>query len=186
MANIRKSKIKKIVYSSIFAALSAGISLFFSYLIPLGASAGLPLYAIPLIMASIILGPGYGFLVSFVADLAIGFMGPYGYMPLYMISTISWGVISGLFIKRKDKYNLFILLFSVFYSYLIASLGNSFANFIYFGKKTFFATLPIRLFNMLLFTPVITWLSHILITEIILKDSYLIGFRVKILHNEKS
>lgn len=186
MENIRKSKVKKITFAAMFATLSASISLFLSYLIPTGGSVGLPLYGIPLIMASIILGPSYGVLSAFVADLAIGFLGKYGYMPLYMISTLAWGTIPGLFISDIKKYNLFKVIFVTLYSYFVATLGNSIANYVYWGMKTTMATLPIRGFNMLIFTPVIAWITHLLLTNAVMKNKYLCGIRVRIVYGKKN
>lgn len=147
----------------------------------------MPLYAIPLIIASILFGPYLGFVVAFLADLGIGFLGPYGYMPLYAFSTIIWGILPGIFIRDIKKYNFIKLLVVIFYTYLMASIFNSLANYIYWGRKTFLLTLSIRVFNLFLFTPIITLITNNLITNIFPdRRKYLCGFRVNILEYDKN
>lgn len=169
------------------AAISVCISLFFAYIIPGGGSFGLPLYAIPLIIASILFGPYLGFIVGFLADLGIGILGPYGYMPLYGFSTITWAVVPGIFIKDYKKYTFLKLLIIIFYTYLMASLFNSFANYIYWGKKTFILTFTVRAFNIFLFTPVLTFLSNNIITSLLPnRKNYVCGIKVNILNYDKN
>lgn len=59
----------------------------------MGNTAGLPIYSIPLVIASLVLGPVYGLIVGITADIVMGLLGPYNYMPLFGISTVIWAVI---------------------------------------------------------------------------------------------
>lgn len=160
-------KLMKIILTTMFAALAAAVSLFFVYIVPSDGTFGLPLYAIPLMIGSLLLGPGYGTIAAFLADLAIGFLGKYGYMPLYVFSSLAWGFFAGLI---KNKYSTVKLLLITSISYLTATLANTLANFIYFGKKAAFASLPLRGISLVIFTPIITSVVHVLYLR--LKPNY--------------
>ncbi len=157
----------KIILTTMFAAIAAAVSLFFVYVVPSDGTFGLPFYAIPLMIGSLLLGPKYGLVAGFLADLAIGFLGKYGYMPLYTISSLSWSFFAGLI---KNKYKALKLLIMTFVSYLIATLGNTLANYIYFGKKAALGTLPLRVISLFIFTPIITSAVHVLYLR--LKPNY--------------
>ncbi len=140
-----EKNVLRIVLGAVFASLSVAINLMFYFLIPSNGTFGLPYYAIPLIIGGVLLGPIYGLLISAVADTAFGLV--VGYMPLYTISSLMWGILPGLLYKKDYKF--FHLTLVIVVSYLLATSANTFANFIYFGRKTALGTLPIRLLSLL-------------------------------------
>lgn len=162
---LMQKQLQKAVLGAILAAMAVGINLFFAYVIGGDGTFGLPIYSIPLIISSIYLGPLYGFLVGFVADLGIGFLGPFGYKPLFVLSTLSWSVIPGLFIRKK--YNLFKMIIAVFVAYVLATAGNTLALIVHYDSNTAISSLIYRIPSMLvLMTPLVT-LSHLIYKRIL-------------------
>lgn len=154
----------KIVLGSILTALSIGIRLFFDYLIPTGGNFGLPLYSIPLIIASLMLGPSYGILIGILADLG-NLMGPHSYLPLFGLSTLAWAVIPGI-IARKN-YNFLKIAIAIMISYLVASSLNTVAIIVYFNSKTALGSLAIRIPILLTSTPPLIYICHLIYTRIL-------------------
>ena len=101
---MKNNKLFPIILGSILTAAAVGIRLFFDYLFPTGGTFGLPIYSIPLVIASLILGPLYGLLAGITADLAMGLFGPYNYLPLFGISTIIWATIPGLLTRKNYSF----------------------------------------------------------------------------------
>lgn len=101
--NLRK-EVRFVSLASILTALSIGLDLLVKNVIPT-IDFGLPYYAIPLIIGSIVLGPVYGAIMGFTSDL-IGFVlaqrGSYAF--LFAFSAIAWGVIPGLLLKKDSKW----------------------------------------------------------------------------------
>ena len=127
-----------------FASLSVGINLMFHFVIPIKDTFGLPYYAIPLVIGGFALGPFYGLIIALVADTAYGIV--VGYMPLFTISSLFWGFVPALLIK--DDYKLSRLAVIIVVTYLLATISNTFAMYIYFGPKSALATLPLRLISL--------------------------------------
>ncbi|NLL69018.1 MAG: ECF transporter S component [Acholeplasmataceae bacterium] len=157
---MQKIQIKKIILGAILAAISAAIRLSSDYLFPSGGSFGLPLYSIPLVISSLYLGPWFSLIVGFVADLGIGFLGPYGYKPLFVISSLAWSFIPGL-IARKN-YNFGKMAIAIIISYLFASLGNTFAIWVHFGKGTAVGSLIVRLVMLISLSPFLIYINHVI------------------------
>ena len=162
---MEKNKTYKIIIGALLAAMSAAIRLFFDYLVPSGGTFGVPLYSIPLIISSLYLGPWYSLLVGFVADLGIGFLGPYGYKPLFVISSLSWAFFPGIIAKKN--YNFGKMAISIFIAYIVASLGNTFAMFIHYGREMAVASLFIRIALAITLSPVIFSISHVIYDRIL-------------------
>lgn len=157
-----EKNVLKIVLGATFASLSVAINLMFHFLIPSNGTFGLPYYAIPLVIGGILLGPVYGLLISVVADTAFGLV--IGYMPLYTISSLMWGILPGILYKKEYKFYQLAVLIIV--SYLLATTANTFANFIYFGSKTALATLPIRLVSLLFNSILIVFITDSIVKRI--------------------
>ncbi len=138
----KNSLLFKVLIAVSLTAMSVVIDSFFKYILHI-ANFGLPFYAIPLIIGSIILGPVFGGLMALVGDTLGVLMTGDTYLPLFAIAALAWGVIPGLIIG--NKYSVAKLSVSVFVSYLVASLANSFALYIYFGINTTLITLGLRL-----------------------------------------
>lgn len=109
-------------------------------------------------ISSLILGKNIGFITAFVADLVFGFTNPFGYLPLYTLSSLSWGFFAG-FINQK-KYNIYKMSLAVVVSYVFATLSNSFANYMYYGKILALSTLYLRLITLVISTPILIFLTN--------------------------
>lgn len=161
---MEKQKLKKPIIGALMAALAVAIDLFFKYVVPSDGTSGLPFYSIPLSIGSMMIGPFYGIFMGIAADLGKGFLGPYGYKPLYMIAAISWSTVPGL-IKGK-KYDFLKMSFSLFLAYVIATLGNSFANWVYFGKEMLIGTIALRIITLIVSLPILIIINHIIYMRI--------------------
>ncbi|HPX71894.1 MAG TPA: ECF transporter S component [Acholeplasmataceae bacterium] len=162
---MQKKELYKIVLGGILTALAVGIRLFFDYVFPMGSTSGLPIYSIPLVIASLTLGPFYGLLVGITADLGMGLLGPYDYMPLFGISTIVWAVVPGL-IARKN-YNFLKMALAVIVSYLLASFSNTLAIIVYFDSKTALASFAVRIPVLVGTSPALIYLDHLIYSRIL-------------------
>lgn len=134
--------LKRVALAAVFTAISIAIDVFFKYVLGL-ANFGVPFYAIPIVFGSILLGPIYGVLISVVGDAVGVFVSGYGYLPFFVIAPIFWGLVPGLFLHKKiGHYGR--LAITIFMTYVLASLGNTFAIYYYFGAASAMSTLYIR------------------------------------------
>lgn len=134
--------LKKVILASSFTTMSVVIDVFFKSILNI-SNFGLPFYAIPIVLGSIILGPIYGIGIALIADAFGVMMSGYVYLPLYALAAIFWGLVPGLLIRgevRKPR-----LIISIFLAYLFANMSNTFANYYYFGFGTALTTLALRL-----------------------------------------
>lgn len=106
----QQNKTYNLVLGSLFIALSIALTRFFSAVIPLG---GLPalrvgLGPIPIIMASFILGPQWGFIVGILSDVIGATLFPQG-APIFLIFVAQglYGVLP-YYLKLLFKGNSFI------------------------------------------------------------------------------
>ena len=134
--------LKKMILASSFTAISVIIDIFFKTILNI-ANFGLPFYAIPIVLGSMILGPFYGMGIGIISDAFGVFMSGYDYLPLYALAAVFWGLIPGLLNRGKVVKSKLII--SIFLAYLFANLSNTLANYIYFGYQTALATMAIRL-----------------------------------------
>lgn len=157
---------KKLIHGSLAAALSAVISLTITYILPMGKNFNLPFYAIPLIVISVLYGGKFGIIVAFIADLPIGFLGKYGYDPLFIPHTLIWGLVPGLFKFQRTKLTYYKLLVSIFITYLLASLFNSLAIWIRYGQDLFRLSLLIRCINVVILSIPLSFISFLILSRI--------------------
>lgn len=159
-----KIEFKKVVLASLLTALAVGINLFFQYLIP-SSDSGLPIYSIPLIIASLYLGPWYGLLIGIAADTAIGFLGPFGYLPLFFLSTMSWAFFPGI-IARKN-YNFYKMVLAVTVAYIFATLGNTLALGVNISFNVAISSLTVRIPIMLISITPLIYITHLIYSRIL-------------------
>lgn len=138
----KNREVQNLVLAAIFAAISIMINMFFKFIINM-PNFGLPFYAIPIILGGVILGPGYGALIGLVSDVAGVFAVGGDFLPLFMIRSILWGLVPGILMYKK--YSNFKLAWVILFTYLLASLSNTFAMYVHFDAKTSFALLFLRL-----------------------------------------
>jgi ECF transporter S component (folate family) len=154
-------QIQKLALAAVLAAASVVIDVFFKQLLNI-QNFGVPFYAIPIVLGSIILGPAYGIIMSLTSD-ALGVMiSGYGYLISFAIAPLMWGLIPGLLLYKR--YSLYRLAYAIPLTYLFASLSNTFAMYIEFGRETTLATLALRT----LFIPI-----NSVIIFYVVKDVYL-------------
>ena len=132
----------RVLFAVSLTAISVVIDVFFKFVLNI-SNFGLPFYAIPLVIGSMMLGPIFGGAMALIADGLGVLMSGYVYLPLFTIAALAWGIIPGLIIRKK--YNVVKLSIAVLISYLMASLANSFALYFYYGAGTTFLTLVLRL-----------------------------------------
>jgi len=134
--------IKKVALASMLTALSVVIDVFFKYALAI-QNFGLPFYAIPIVIGSIVLGPLYGTIMGFVGD-AIGVaIASQGYLPMFVIAPMIWGFLPGFLLNKS--YKLEKLAIVLFLTYILASISNTFAIFIHFGRATALLTIILRM-----------------------------------------
>lgn len=148
-----RDRVYKITLSAILAALSVVIKLAFDLWIKTDFF-GFPFYSIPLILSGLLLGPYYALLIGVVADTVSGIF--LGYLPLFAFSTVTWAVIPCLLTKETKGLKWYIV---IFLTYLMASIFNSFAIYVYFTKSGFFASIYARMFFLPAFSIIIAFVS---------------------------
>ncbi|MFH0766722.1 MAG: folate family ECF transporter S component [Bacillota bacterium] len=135
-------QLQKLVLAASLAAVSVVIDVFFKYALGI-QNFGLPFYAVPIIIGSIILGPLYGVIMAFVSDGIGVILANQGYLPMFVLAPIVWGLIPGLLMHKK--YSTFKLSYAVPLTYLLASLSNTLALYIHFDMQTTLALLVLRM-----------------------------------------
>lgn len=157
----RNNQIQRLVLAASLAAVSVVIDVFFKYVLNI-QNFGLPFYAVPIILGSIILGPVYGMAMAFVGDAIGVVVSNQGYLPMFILAPIVWGILPGLFLHKK--YAQSKLAYVIPITYLIASLSNTFAMYIHFGSETTMALLLLRMalipFNSIVIFFVVKDLYH--------------------------
>jgi len=138
----RSNQIQKMVLAASLAAVSVVIDVFFKYVLNI-QNFGLPFYAVPIILGSIILGPVYGLAMAFVGDAIGVVVSNQGYLPMFVLAPIIWGVLPGLFLHKRYSANK--LAYVIPLTYLLASISNTLALFIHFGIETTMALLILRM-----------------------------------------
>ncbi len=157
---MKQIELKKIALGAILAALSVVLNLMFSLWLPTDAF-GFPFYSIPLILAGLFLGPLYGLIVAVVADTAFGLA--QGYYPLFVISSIAWGLLPRLMTRKPLGIKWYII---ILITYIVSSLGNTFAIYVHFSKAAALGTLSIRLALLPVFAVLIAFVTKILYDRI--------------------
>lgn len=135
-------QLQKIVLAASLAAVSVVIDVFFKHTLGI-QNFGLPFYAVPIIIGSIVLGPLYGVIMAVVGDGVGVILANQGYLPMFVLAPIVWGLVPGLFLHKK--YSKTKLAYIIPLTYLLASLSNTFALYIHFDRQTTLALLILRM-----------------------------------------
>ncbi|MBE0700989.1 MAG: folate family ECF transporter S component [Acholeplasmataceae bacterium] len=146
-----RAQIQKLTLAAVLTSLSIVIDVVFK---TLAASTlfGFPFYAIPIILGSILLGPIYGAIMAFLGD-ALGVMiSGQGYLPLFVLAPLVWGILPGIIMHKKYKVSK--LSWTVPLTYLFASSFNTLAIFVYFGSVAAMTTFALRV-TLILFNSVV-------------------------------
>ncbi len=149
-------QIIKISFGAILAALSVVFRYTFEMVMP--GNFNLPFYGIPLILAGLLLGKYYGFLVAIVADTAIGLLSPWGYLPGFVFSSIAWGTLPVLLMKKPNGYKWYLV---IGITYLFSSLANTGALWFYYSKGFAFANFFLRIGLIIPFGIIIAFITNL-------------------------
>lgn len=146
-----KQQLQKWSLAAVLTALSIVIDIFFKTLVA-STTFGLPFYAIPLVLASIVLGPVYGGVMALVGDFIGVTIAGLGWLPMFMLAPLFWGIIPGLLMHRR--YSRFRLAFVIPLSYVFATTANTLAILVHFDRLAALSTLALRL-SLVLFNSII-------------------------------
>lgn len=136
-------EVKKVVWASVLGALSVVIDVAFKNIVPL-ETMGTPYYAIPIIIASIFLGPKYSISIAFLGDLISVLLSPFPYLPIFSLGSLMWGLIPGFLLK--DKYSFKNIILVVFLTHILVTSINSLALYVHYHKsvQALLIDLPLR------------------------------------------
>ena len=167
---MQKIIIKNIAISAVLMALGV-ILKYFSITIP--PTLRISFFAVPLILSGIIGGIPMGLVTAFGADLIYGlFLNPYPYNVGFALSALYWGVLGGIFhmfIKRKDKLPLFIILIGIFITSLLETHTNVLMTLCLYGTHTAFVDLLQKYLVLIVKFPFIVFVIKILYERVIKK-----------------
>lgn len=152
--------VKFLALAGVLTALSIALDVIVKQVIP-AANFGLPYYAIPLIIGSIVLGPVYGLMMGFVSDF-IGFqLAPNGdYIFLFAFSAMAWGLIPGLLLKTKSSVYRIALVLLI--THVVATATNTGAMFAYGWGAYAMASLTLRLWMLPVNVVILTMITFLL------------------------
>ena len=126
-----QTNLRKITMAATLTALSVVIDILFKQFIPQGIQNvfGLPFYAIPLVIGSMLLGPIYGAMMGFVADYFATMATGVPYAPWFVLAALVWGILPGLLVKPKDNFiKIFIV---IIITHALATMFNTYALSVY-------------------------------------------------------
>ena len=123
--------LRKVTLAASLTALSVVLDILFKQFIPATVQnfIGLPYYAMPLIIGSMILGPIYGAMMAVTSDYFGTMASGVTYLPWFILSAVVWGVIPGLVLKYKDKAIKIGIVILVTHAF--ATLFNTYALYFY-------------------------------------------------------
>ena len=165
-------KVLKITFCSIMAAMAIALSKVAS--IQLTPSIKISLYALPLMVTSILYGFKIGFLTGLVSGVILQLTSPYGVTvtaPVWALAPILWGIVPGLLFKPLNKINKYMAYgVVVFVASVAANLANTLAMYCdclfiqdaYYTAASILMDWPGRIVTML-----VTMVPYIIITFIV-------------------
>ena len=158
---MRKKLIQKITILAILTALAMVLKKF-----SFGTGEyRISLYDTPVILAGIIAGPLWGMVVAFLSDFLYSLLSGYAYSFIMMFSALLWGVVGGLFYKKKVNY--FLLFILIFFASILNTTINSVQLYIWYGAGSLIAGLPLRITTMIIKWPITTTVVYILYNRVV-------------------
>ncbi len=117
MQKKNRSFLRSLVFSALCAALSVVLGKYLQ--IPVGNSLRISFESLPVLLASLAVGPFWGALTGLVADLVGCLLVGYEINPIITLGMVCVGLLPACLILRKDRF------FSVFWPILVAhAVGN--------------------------------------------------------------
>ena len=153
-----KKQVFKLTLASSLVSISVVLDIVFKVIIP-NDNFGVPIYAIPLVIGSIILGPIYGAMMGLVSDVAGFFLMPRGdFNFLFSLSAMAWGTLPGLFLnKHSQRMGYYIVLF---FTHLVATTVNTISLYFFVSKNYALTMLPLRIAMLPINVLVVGFISH--------------------------
>lgn len=153
--------VRTMVFGAILASISVVLKTFLQFETP---TLRITFYDVPLIFAGITLGPLWGGIVGFIADISK--ISIYG-INLFTLSSILWGLIPGIvfIINRKlriERINKILLLVTIILTSIICFSIDTYQLYLFMDKASFIALLPIRLLILVLKWPCQFYFIYIL------------------------
>ncbi len=159
---MKKKIIQKITILSILTALSVVLK---KFSIDTGEFR-ISLYDTPVILAGVIAGPLWGMFVAFCGDLLYNILSGYAYSFIMMVSALIWGLVGGLFYKKRINYVL--LFITIFFASILNTAINSVQLYIWYGAGSLIAGLPLRIVTMLIKWPITTTIVFALYYRVVI------------------
>lgn len=120
-----KKPLFKMTLASILTALAIVLKIISRRLIP-SDQFGIPLFALPLVLGSIMVGPIYGAVMGMITDYISMTMSPFPFSLFFFLSAVVWGLFPGLFNKLKG--NKIKLLITLLITHLTVTTFNTFGK----------------------------------------------------------
>jgi ECF transporter S component (folate family) len=160
---MKKNNLKIIACVSIMAALAVVLK---SFGIMIGDSMRISFFAVPLMIAGLIGGFGWGLVAALAADMIYGFFfNPFGFNPIYTISALLWGVVGGILKVYSKKHNKLPWLFLtgvILISSLLETSNNALWDFVLYDKGTTLVLFGYKLIAIAIKLPIIVLLIKLL------------------------
>lgn len=132
---MKKIDLKMIACISIMVALAVVLKTF-GFMI--GTNMRISFYAVPLLIAGVLGGFGWGMVASLAADLIYGFFfNSYGFNPVYTISALFWGFSGGLlkqYVKTYGGLSWLFLSFIVIVTSIMETCNNAMWDIVLYGR----------------------------------------------------
>lgn len=117
-----KKPLFRLTLASILTALAIVLKILSRKLIPTDQF-GIPLFALPIVLGSLMLGPIYGSVMGMTTDYISMLTSPFPFSLFFFLSAMVWGLLPGLFNKLKG--NKVKLLITLFFTHLIVTTLNT-------------------------------------------------------------
>lgn len=160
---MKNNNLKIIACVSIMAALAVVLK---SFGIMIGDSMRISFFAVPLIVAGLIGGFGWGMVAALAADMIYGFfLSTFGFNPIYTISALLWGVVGGFlkfYSKKHGNLSWIFLVVVILISSLLETGNNALWDLVLYGKGMTLTLLGYKLIVIAIKLPIIVVLIKLL------------------------
>lgn len=160
--NVNHSILFKITTCAILMALGATLKVFG---IMITTNMRISFFAIPLILAGLLHGFGFGIVTSIGADLVYSLFSGYAFNPAFTLSAVYWGILGGAFhyfVKKKGNLPLLIIIVGVFITSMLETHTNLIVTYILYGTGTTMVQLFTKYLILLIKWPLIVLVIKLL------------------------
>ncbi len=172
---MEKTHMQRLVLASMLASLSGVIKIMFQ--VTTLSDYRFSLYEIPLIIAGIVLGPGFGAVSGFASDWIYSTNFGYGFN-LMTVSSVMWGFIPGLLLHRRH-FSLLRTMIVIIITAIVSFSINSVQLGLWFGWLAMLGNVPIRLGILIISLPIQGYLVHHMYHRVVIPSGYLEGIEMR-------